>query len=310
VIVTGPSAAATFCGAARDATAAWRARCFGGAAADWRATLDDVASCAELDALVAGGTARFHAELAAACLEASRADRDCAEAEPTCFTHVIEGLVATDALCKSDFECAYNAGCWAGPIELAYNACRASRCVHIPDRVGDACAEASDFHCFTGLRCVAGVCQREGAEGEDCATTRPHTSPSGAGCGFGLSCWDGQCRRRSDGGACGSDGDCVPTQYCAPPGECRPRTRLGEGCDPTWPSCAAFATCGPDAVCVPAGHLGEPCGRQVDFPNLCAEGVCSPDGCARPLPDGSDCLFARQCASRGCDGARCASCAP
>jgi hypothetical protein len=293
--------AAAFCVAERDQVAAWRARCYGGSATDWRASLDTLASCSDLDALVASGTARFHADLAAACLEATRADRDCGIDDLQCFTHVIEGTLAAGAPCKNDYACPYNAGCWGGGIDYGYNACRTSTCVHIPDRIGEACTDATGGRCFTGLTCVGGICQAEGAEGDSCAPDKP-------ACGFALLCYGETCHRRSDGGDCHEDQDCIPTQYCTIDRVCLPRIIRGGACADAPNGCVSFAACSA-GVCVPAGHVGQPCNAQVDFRNLCAEGVCLSGTCADPLQNGQQCFFGAQCASHGCNFGACAACA-
>ena len=206
---------------------------------------------------------------------------------------MIEGTLDAGAACRNDYECPYNAGCWAGGIDFAYNACRPSMCVHIPDRVGEACTDTTGGLCFTGLTCLGGACATKGGAGDSCATGQP-------ACAFGLICDAATCRRRSDGGSCNVDGQCVPTQYCSRAGQCTPRIAVGGACGDQSSSCVSFAACAA-GVCVPAGHVGQPCNAQVDFQNLCVEGVCLSNRCVHPLLNGQGCFLGAQCASHGCD---------
>ena len=82
----GPALSALeFCAQERDQTAAFSARCLGGSAADWKAYRDAYMPCSRFDELIAAGTVRYHPELAAGCLEAQSADRDCSAPDNFCF---------------------------------------------------------------------------------------------------------------------------------------------------------------------------------------------------------------------------------
>jgi hypothetical protein len=293
------TAASEFCERERNQEAAWRGRCLGGEAADWRGFLDTFTSCPHLDDLVAAGTVRYHAELAAACLDANRPDRDCRTAETLCFTHVIEGALDTGAPCQNDYQCPANAGCWASD-EFGYNACLPSTCVHVPDKVGDACTQMPLPFCFTGLTCVHGVCLAHGSEGDPCGQDHPP-------CGWGLTCGAAAiCVWRSDGGACQQDAQCISTQYCQD-SQCQPRIAVGDSCASAPFGCAAFAACNSGVLCEPTGHLGQPCSNQVDAQYVCTAGFCRSNVCHEKLADGGDCYRGSDCVSQGCS-IRCKQC--
>jgi hypothetical protein len=294
-----------FCLQERGQEAAWRARCLGGTAADWLAILQNDTPCAVLDQLVARGTARFHADLADACLAAAHADRDCSIAEPACVQQVVEGTLATDAPCRSDSECPADAACWAG-AQFAYNACQASTCVHVPG-AGEPCTQDPISYCRTGHTCVNFVCTPHGTEGAPCGGVNPS-------CAAGLVCSGapGTCqRRRTDGQTCDKQADCLPDLYCEG-GACRPRVHAGAPCvfgRDVPPDCDALSICdGTSRTCVPAGHLGQPCSNHPDARSFCVEGICHGGVCSERLPNGSDCVRGTECASGGCATGRCATC--
>lgn len=294
------AAARGFCAQLRDQDAAWRARCLGGTAQDWRAHLELSTSCEEVGALVAAGTVRYRPDLAQSCLVEAAADRDCARPGTLCLNLALEGALTVDAPCKNDLECPPHAGCWASG-EFGHNACVTSTCVHLPDEEGAPCMQDPFPYCFAGLSCINGACVRKGAEGQACAGL--------AGCVNGLRCDAGVCRKRSDGGPCVADEDCVPTQYCSRQTQvCVQRSGVGGSCSTDVPTCAAFTACGGQGACVAAGHIGQPCAR-VEGHFVCAEGVCGGLGtCGPKLPDGSDCFTGAVCASGGCAELSCKTC--
>jgi hypothetical protein len=296
----GPSEAMAFCARARDQEAAWRQRCWGGDATEWRAFLDNPMRCESFDGLIVQGTLQYHPERAQACLDANRPDRDCLTEATPCAYEVLAGRLATNAPCRSDYECPEDAGCWADS-ELGYNACRPSTCVHVPQR-GESCGQFPYTYCFTGLTCAQGVCVSQSDEGAACGATLPT-------CRSGLICFGETCGRRIDGGACQVDEECVGTEYCHDTSECLPRIPVGGSCDGATRGCAAFAACDSASMrCVPGGHLGQPCSSTVDARYVCVEGVCR-DGTCRPrLPDGASCFNGSDCASNGCSGGACMSC--
>jgi hypothetical protein len=296
--------ASAFCARERDQEAAWRERCVSGGAVDWRAFLETFTPCPVLDELVARGTARFHAELADACLEANRADRDCSIAESPCANHVVEGMLATGAPCHDDYECPADAGCWAGE-QFAYNACAANTCVHLPG-VGEPCLQDPIPYCLKGLSCVKGVCMPQAREGEPCGVGRPL-------CAWRLACDGATCVQRGFLGGCRRDADCQPTHFCLN-GGCALRGAVGGTCFRgelgLAIGCGAFATCGGDSVCLPAGRLGQPCSDHPDAPYACAEGICHRGVCQEKLANGRDCVRGSECASNGCAGGLCDDCGP
>jgi hypothetical protein len=296
-VPASPSAAVAFCSAARTLEAAWRARCLGDDAAAWGAYLDSPTPCDRFDELIAAGTVAYHADRAASCLDANRADRDCATEETTCFTHVLEGTLAGGAACKDDDECPPDAGCWAAS-ELDANACLPTTCVHVP-QIGEPCGQTPYAYCFTGLTCVAGFCVAKAQEGEACGQGSPVCRPD-------LICYAGGCAHRIDGGPCEVDAECIPAEYCHE-SVCTPRIPAGGACEEP-AACATFAACDASKVCVPAGHLGEPCGELPDLPDFCVEGFCSGGICQPPVPTGGDCLFGWQCRSHGCFEGACREC--
>lgn len=298
-------AASAFCARLRDQEASWRARCLGGTAKDWRDHLELATSCAEVGALVAGGTVRYQAALADACLAENAAERSCSRYQTLCATHVLAGTLPVDAPCKDDFECPPDAGCWAAG-EFSYNACMPSTCVHLPDKAGDACNQEPFPYCFAGLSCINVACVPRPAEGQPCGV---------AACQAGSTCDGSICRTRIDGGPCGIDADCIPTQYCFRTedlgGVCVPRGGIGASCSPGVQECEAFSVCKVEVsgsgTCIPAGHPGQPC-AQIDGHVVCTQGICLSGTCSPKVQNGGECLVGSECASQGCSGVFCKPC--
>ncbi|HTA35944.1 MAG TPA: hypothetical protein VK761_04435, partial [Solirubrobacteraceae bacterium] len=301
----------------RQQDSAFAARCSGGAAADWKANADSFIACDRFDTFVAAGTVRYHAELAAACLKADGADRDCFAPPSRCFTQTLEGTLAANALCENDYQCPANAACWA-PEEFGFNACAASACFAVSDRVGEPCTplpSVNDLFCFPGVvTCVQGTCVAYGAQGDPCGADN---QPS---CGAGLRCdaTSSKCVAITAGGPCVGDSDCFETEYCAGT-SCSPRVAVGQPCTSASASatdsdnCVAFAFCNPSSqICEAASHVGQACGSLFGLPNyLCVDGVCGAGRCVAPLANGAMCALGIDCASQGCSAAgTCASCSP
>jgi hypothetical protein len=304
---SAPLTASAFCEQERAQTAAFSARCLGGAEADWKALRDGYLPCATFDELVARRTLRFHPELAADCLKANSAARDCAAPENFCFTQTLEGLVPAGGACTNDYECPGNAGCWA-PGEYGVNACGESTCVVVGSRVGDPCTSVP--FCYAGVvTCLGGTCVAYGAVGEACGAGQPE-------CGPGLRC-DGAsetCVASAAGSPCATDLECLGTQRCAQ-GRCVERLAIGEACGDAPNGCVGFAACDPGSrVCVAAGHVGQACGAMTGSAILCIGGSCFDNGdgtssCRALLADGRSCSIGAQCASGGCDfNNTCAAC--
>ncbi len=313
----GPATASAFCAQHRQQDSAFSARCAGGAAADWQASDDSFIACDRFDTFVAAGTVRYHAELAAGCLKADSADRDCFAPPSRCFTQTLEGTLAANAPCENDYQCPPNAACWT-PQEFGYNACGPSTCFAVSDRVDEPCTPLPNTTaslCLPGVvTCVQGTCAAYGAQGEPCG------DDSLPACAAGLRCdaASSKCVAITAGGACGEDFDCFATEYCAGT-SCRPRIAIGQPCTSATDTddCVAFAFCDPSSqVCEAASHVGQACGSLFGLPNyLCVDGVCqsAPDAsrCVAPLANGAVCATGTDCASRGCSAAgTCASCSP
>lgn len=298
--------AALFCAQERDQTAAFSARCLGGTAADWKAYRDSFMPCSRFDELVAAGTVRFHPELAADCLRAQSADRDCSTPENFCYTKTFEGLLPADAPCHNDYECPPNGSCWA-PAEDAVNACVTSVCVTIGDKIGDPCTTIPA--CYPGVvTCVKGVCVAYGKQGDPCGLDG---EPA---CGPGLRCdlVDAQCVPIAKGSQCGNDFDCIGTEYCDNL-QCRPRIEIGASCNGAPTGCVGWASCNFDTfVCEAAGHAGQACGSTMGDDYLCIDSFCQGSNgsrrCIKPLELGAACQLGRQCASGGCANHACATC--
>jgi len=299
--------ATIFCAQEREQTAAFSARCLGGLAADWKAYRDSYMPCSRFDELIAAGTVRFHPELAADCLRAQSADRDCSTPENFCFAKTFEGLVPVNAPCHNDYECPPNGGCWA-PSEFAANACAASVCVALGDKVGDPCTTVP--FCYPGIAtCLKGVCVAYGKPGDACGLD------SEPACGPGLRCGlaDPKCVPIAPGSQCGSDFDCVGTEYCDNL-QCRPRIAVGASCNGVPTGCVGWASCNEQTfTCEAAGHPGQACGSTQGDDTLCIDSFCQNNGdgsrsCIKPFGLGAACQLGRQCASGGCSDNACATC--
>jgi hypothetical protein len=309
-----PATASAFCSQYRQQDSAYSARCYGGAAADWKANGETYLACARFDTFVTAGTVRYHKELAAACLKTDAVDRSCFAPPSRCFTQTLEGTLTPQAPCTNDYECPANAACWA-PQELGFNACAQSTCFAVADKVGDPCTPIPTVNaslCFPGVvSCAQGVCAAYAAAGQACGDTLP-------ACAAGLHCdtASAQCVAIVAGGPCAQDFDCLGTEYCAGT-TCSPRIAIGLACDVALGGCVAFAVCNPSGVCEAASHLGQRCGSSSQGTSfLCVDSVCQPDAngdprCVAPLANGAACTAGAECASQGCgtDGT-CAACAP
>jgi hypothetical protein len=303
----GALTAMEFCAQERLQTAAFSARCFGGTAEDWKAYRDGYTPCSRFDELIAAGTVKYHPELAADCLAAQSADRACSTPENFCFMKTFEGLIPANAPCHNDYECPPNGACWA-PNEFALNLCVQSVCVLVGDKPGDACTEIP--LCYPGIvTCLGGTCVPYGALGDACGLS------SEPACGPGLRCdlVSQSCMPLAVGSACGSDLDCVGTEYCDN-GDCRPRIAVGSSCNGAPTSCVGWAACNRQTfLCEAGGHPGQPCGSSMGDDSLCIGSVCdfNADGthtCVAPLPLGEACTSGTQCASGGCAANACATC--
>jgi hypothetical protein len=295
------STASGFCAAFRQVEATHWASCFGGDASDWFGWFDSYTACDRFDAFAAAGSVHYHADAAQACLAAD--DPHCETAEQGCFLQVLEGTLATNAPCTDDFQCAADAACWS-PTELGYDACLASVCTPLPGK--DQACVLSDFCPLVGLSCSNGVCREDATLNQPCGLGLP-------ACGGGLICAasSSTCVARSDGGACGSDDDCVQTQYCAADSHCHARITVGNSCANAPTGCAAFTACD-TGQCVRAGHIGELCAPIDDEGDLCIEGFCDFGGSQRCLAvreNGASCTSGSQCLSGGCQDGGCAACA-
>jgi hypothetical protein len=303
----GPALSALeFCAQERDQTAAFSARCLGGSAADWKAYRDAYMPCSRFGDLIAAGTVKYHADLAADCLTQQSASRDCAAPDNLCFVRTFEGLVPANAPCRNDYECPVNGACWA-PSEFATNRCAQSVCVTLGDKVGDPCVELP--FCFPGaVTCFAGQCVAYQKQDEPCGFDKP-------ACGPGLRCdlLGATCVPISPGNSCGNDFDCVGTEYCDNL-QCRPRIDVGASCNGAPTGCVGWASCnGQTFTCEAAGHVGQACGSTMGDDYLCVGGFCQNNGdgsrsCVAPQPDGAACALGIQCASGGCAANACAAC--
>jgi hypothetical protein len=302
-----PPSPTAFCEQFRAQGASAAARCSGGDAADWLAQVEQYTPCARFGELVTGGTVRYHADLAAACLKEASADVDCNAPASTCFTKTLEGLLPADAPCHSDWECPDNGVCWA-PGQYGANACVQNVCVTIPNKAGDLCPDTQPF-CFGELMCVGGTCVANATAGQACG-------PSVAACAHGLRCdlASRKCVARSDGSVCVADNECPDTQYCAG-STCSPRIPAGGSCNGMPNACAAWMACNLQTfVCEAAGHVGQQCGLSGGSAFLCAGGVCTTyaDGtssCHAPAANGQPCGTGDDCVSGGCNASLlCAMC--
>jgi hypothetical protein len=302
-----PPSAMEFCAQERDQTAAFSARCLGGAAADWKAYRDAYGTCARFDELIAAGTVKYHPELASACLAALSADRACTVPDDLCFVKTFEGLLPANAPCHNDYECPPNGACWA-PQEFGLNACGGSVCVTLGDKVGDPCTEIP--LCYPGVvTCLAGTCVAYGMNGDRCGL---NSEPP---CGPGLRCdpVSMKCMALGAGSRCGSDFDCIGTEFCDN-GDCRARVPVGSSCNGAPTSCVGWAACNKDTfTCEAGGHPGQPCGSSMGDDSLCIDSFCQSnyDGtrtCVAPLELGAACTRGSQCASGGCAANACATC--
>jgi hypothetical protein len=299
--------AAAFCAQEREQTAAFSARCLGGSATDWKAYRDAYVPCSRFEELIAGGTVRYHPELAADCLKANSADRDCATPENFCFASTFEGLVPTGAPCRNDYECPPNAACWVRS-ELGLNTCAQSVCIAVGVKQGDSCADLP--FCYPGIAvCVNGTCEAFAVEGDPCGGV---DQPS---CGPGLRCDPTNgCAPLAAGSLCNSDFDCLGTEFCDG-SQCRPRIEVGASCNGAPHGCVGWAACNTqNFVCEAAGHVGQPCGSTMGDESLCIGGACqlsqtsNPNACVPLKQDGEPCQIGSECASGGCDAGLCKTC--
>jgi hypothetical protein len=299
--------AMAFCAQERVQTAAFSARCLGGSAADWKAYRDAYMPCSRFDELIAAGTVKYHPELAAGCLEAQSADRDCSTPDNFCFVKTFEGLLPANAPCHNDYECPANGACWA-PDEFGLNACVQNVCVTLGDKVGDPCTTLP--FCYPGVvTCLAGTCVAYGRSGDPCGIA------SEPACGPGLRCdlVSAKCMPLAKGSHCGSDFDCFGTEYCNN-GDCSPRIAVGSSCNGAPTGCVGWAACDEQTfMCVAGGHPGQPCGSTMGDDSLCIGSFCQLNGdgsrsCVAPLEVGAVCARGTQCASGGCATNACATC--
>ncbi len=169
-------------------------------------------------------------------------------------------------------------------------------------------SDCADFYCYTkddGSKVCGRPCSPRGpacgdgllclTEGFACGACIPDPSspqPYGAPCGAADECASGDCH--AEGfctQSCASHDDC-PDRQCRA-GRCEPGTPspVGAACT-TDEECATGAGCGPDGLCTPTCDAG--CAAS----EVCADGLCMPDG----LSLGEPCEVNEDCASRICAG--------
>ena len=293
--------ASQFCAQALEISAALNARCQTGATADWLGFFSTFTHCANLDALVAKGTVRYHRDQAAACLASLSATRACDGVADFngCYTKVVEGTRAVGASCTDDAECPWNAPCFV-PGSFDFNTCATAVCTHLPTVAGDSCADLSV--CLGNLTCLDGTCKANLGAGATCNDTTPSCS-GGLTCGPAGSCVP----IGMAGDACLSDSDCPGALFCSN-NKCAARVTIGGACDPVVGGCIHFAICDvATSTCVSASHFGELCDNYMCIGGLCG-GPAGAETCNAPGDLGDTCTVGGECLSRGCQNGICATC--
>lgn len=185
---------------------------------------------------------------------------------------------------------------------------------YVDSGVGDECASegttcSSNADCCGELPCVSGICGGPGVEA--CSTTT--CGPNQPSCCNGYTCSDGQCVAAcvTEGGACGSDGQCCNGLSCDASGHCA----FESVCQEEGNSCGSEASCCGDLVCndsntcvtCTAGPEVGDFACSADKP--CCEGACMFDFCmtgmvCQPQPggacndaDGMPCCYWMMCNS-------------
>jgi hypothetical protein len=269
---------------------------------------------------VASGRVVFHADRAAACLQAIE--------QASCAAVVgFEWVNTVEAICLEVYE----------PAQKEHDPCDADPNNRLLRECQGWMACDKEPACDPTTTCCQGTCSTHdgddpaqvGAEGAACTSDR--------GCGVALACgaagtcvvprelgdhcWyycagdnvcrDGECQAPevvSTVTTCGNGTSdtrvCDANHYCATDGTCWPFAKAGEACGAGVGVCDWFYECPNDThVCTLKRQDGEACsvvtqcqGRR----SQCLQGVCTP-----PLANGEACSEDKACMSNRCDGGVC-----
>jgi hypothetical protein len=277
-----PATAAAACSQLNAASAARSARCVGGALADWRAYQDSQNDCAAYARHVAEGKVEYRPQGLAACL--AEYEGPCDQIISNCYWDVLHGLVPDGQRCQDTEVCGTFSACLEMTTLIPSCGAVCLRGAREGETCGLYCGGATPCNdipfCMPPSVCANNVCVKAKAAGDSCGASDP------IACGPFLSCTadpadplsTGTCQAHVAGGTCGTDVDCIGTEFCLQ-GTCAVRRHLGESCADVQTSCEAWTACDVGGHCAAAGRPGQACAPYPGVPGYmtCSVGVC-PDG--------------------------------